>query len=316
MGSSAMVGQKGRRSYLPSLNSSNLSVATWEFRLRGTRSWWLAVVSLCAVACSSERGPRGTPGADGLDGLAGVPGPKGDRGDQGEKGEQGVDGDPGPPGPPGESPFRWRGEWSADERYLVGDVVRNASAQTLYIAKSESIGSLPQLGSQSWEAMLSASDLGEPGCPDGMSRLPGKTCMDRNSRQYPAASDFSLFTPTKAMLLCNAAGLRLCSLEEHVQRGTCVHSPRLCPEGSDWNGGDIPFPSSCWPILAPSSRNLSFEVADGEFDEVKIEGFFGRVNMTGLQTSPDLRLAFSSRSRCEDAWQEQGYAGYLCCSDR
>lgn len=272
--------------------------------------WILAILATVTVGCGPKDGVDGEAGARGLDGLTGESGPKGDRGEQGIKGEQGI------PGPPGESPFRWRGAWSADENYQVGDVVKDASARTLYIAVASSTDVPPLHDSPEWEPMLSTSDLSEPSCPDGMSELPGHTCMDRTSRQYLAASDFSLFTPTKAMLLCNEAGLRLCSLDDHIERGSCVHSPRLCPEGSDWNGQDIPFPSSCWPIVTPSSSELLFGVEEGWFGEVKIDGIFGRVNMTGLQTSPDLRLAFSSRSRCEDAWQEQGYAEYLCCTGK
>lgn len=270
---------------------------------------WLSVF----FGCAPKDGAKGSEGPTGMDGPPGVAGPTG---------PQGTPGPSGPPGPAGEkgdrgdSGLKWRGAWSNEASYEPGDIVRNLSATGAFVAIAPSAGVEPVEGSDSWEVLVTTAAIRQPPCPDGMSKLPNGACMDRASRRFLAAEDLELFTATKAMTLCFAAGSRLCTLDEHIQRAACNQDEGICPAGSRWNGNDIPSPSACWPIMAPSSGETVFDPPVDRYQEFRIPGTYGRILMAGLVASPIALFANSSLQLCQSQWQEQGYAEYLCCKDQ
>lgn len=166
----------------------------------------------------------GCRGTDGAQGPVGPAGPAGEAGEGGPAGTRGPKGDPGADGTPG---LRWRGAWSADERYAAGDVVRHDGAAGSFVAQVEAPGAPPP-DPDAW-GLLAADGAegpaGPPGaaperrCTEGMTRFAAGLCVeDRPSRPVLDAIPQELLPldAFNAMSVCHRRGRRLCTHEELV----------------------------------------------------------------------------------------------------
>ncbi len=163
-------------------------------------------------------------GCGGADGEPGPAGPEGPSGEPGPAGTQGPRGEPGAAGAPG---LRWRGTWTADETYAVGDVVRHDPAGGSFVAQVDGPDTPPP-DSDAWGLLAAdgaAGPVGPPGepperiCPDDMTRFAAGLCIDDwsfgpSSGMLPA--DLLPIDPFNAMSVCHRRGRRLCTHEELV----------------------------------------------------------------------------------------------------
>jgi hypothetical protein len=166
----------------------------------------------------------GCSGTDGAQGPVGPEGPVGEAGEPGPAGAQGLAGQPGADGAPG---LRWRGDWSAEQRYTAGDVVRHAPAAGAFVAKVDG-PEAPPPDSDAWGLLVAdgaAGPVGPPGappersCPDDMTRFAAGLCIDDwsfgpSSGMLPA--DLVPLDAYNALSVCHRRGRRLCTNEELI----------------------------------------------------------------------------------------------------
>lgn len=286
---------------------------------------WLALSSILSIqllACNGEgqggatgeAGPQGTSGSMGERGPAGPPGPEGMQGVQGNAGSEGPAGPTGAEGPAGAG-FNWRGEWAQATAYAPGDVIRSASGTRLYIATAASTDVAPSADTPEWAVMLTSESLTHRECPEGMNLMPNKVCVDRVPRLQPIenVAEFNAFV---AHGLCREQGTRLCDASDVNHRSACIWGRDYCDD-LNWRGSNSPhYFTTCLPVmLAPSQ----LETLEGNGSQLKrellnFEAYYD-VGASHIGGIPSILGFISHRSDCEEHWNREGVAEYLCCLD-
>lgn len=263
------------------------------------------------IGCSGGSGKAGAEGAAGPEGPAGPPGPPGSQGPMGERGPEG------PPGQPSAASITWRGEWSPQVTYSPGDMVRHVGDSGLYIAAVTSEGIAPDSGSERWQLMVAPAVSTIEPCPAGMERLSNRVCMDLERRQAQSEGGFAHFGVGRVVELCQQAGARICSVDDLFQRAACVSLPDTCPGDGAWRDADVAGVEYYHPALfLPDGTDLSQVEPVGNFEnDVSEVGGYLVVQLVDNGQRTSIRVRSTSRWANLQAWEQFGYARYLCCKD-
>lgn len=214
--------------------------------------------------------------------------------------------------------MRWRGDWSDDVEYAVGDVVRSTDRSGLYIATGASRGREPAESMQDWQVLLSIDSLARGPCPIGMVRLPNQVCMDDTRRLYvPDDGDFARFQPAFAMQLCHQVGARLCGFDELQMRAICLDDPASCSVDPKWQSIFGAPNTWCDPLVYLPPSSFLQHADHGSIGQHFAQDLGGYVTVEVSLQGPPLRIDLRSftRAACAQRWALEEGAAYLCCQD-